>query len=221
MKYFMSMRSATIYPLPARSRVLLGLGALLLFPGCAGLSPPPAVDQRIYVLDAQPAIEAKPVKHDVVLGVSAPQARPGFDTPQIAYTKQPHELNYFVTSRWADTPAHMLEPLLLQALEQTASFRAVVQTPGAVPADLRLDTEVLQFRHDFTVRPSRIQFSLRARLIDVRGKRMLAVMQFDEEENADSEDAYGGVKAANRALRRVLNRLTDFCTGESAVRLAK
>jgi len=221
MKYCMGMRTVTIDPLPTRSRALLGLGALFMLSGCAGLSPPPAVDQRIYVLDAQPAIDAKQVKRDVVLGVSAPQARPGFDTPQIAYTQQPHELNYFVTSRWADTPAHMLEPLLLQALEQTGSFRAVVQTPGAVPADLRLDTEVLLFRHDFTVRPSRMQLSLRARLIDVRGKRLLAVRQFDEVENADNEDAYGGVRAANRALLRALNRLTDFCADESAVRLTK
>lgn len=221
MKYGMGMRTATNHPLPARSRALLGLGALLIISGCAGLSPPPAVEQRIYVLDAQPSIEAKPVKRDVVLGVSALQARPGFDSPQIAYTQQPHELNYFVTSRWADTPARMLEPLLLQALEQAGSFRAVVQTPGAVPADLRLDTEVLQFRHDFTVRPSRMQISLRARLIDVRSKRILAVGQFDEVETADSEDAYGGVKAANRALLRALNRLTDFCAGESAARLTR
>ena len=221
MKYCLGMRTVTIYPLPTRSRALLGLGALFMLSGCAGLSPPPAVDQRIYVLDAQPSIEAKPVKRDVVLGVSAPQARPGFDAPQIAYTQQPHELNYFVTSRWADTPAHMLEPLLLQALEQAGSFRAVVQIPGTVPADLRLDTELVQLQHDFKARPSQIQLSLRVRLFDVRGKRLLAVRQFDEVENVDSEDAYGGVKAANRALRRILDQLTDFCIRASADRLAK
>jgi hypothetical protein len=35
---------------------------------------------------------------------------------------------------------------------------------------------------------------------------------------APSEDAYGGVVAANRALERVLGQVTDFCVAESANR---
>jgi cholesterol transport system auxiliary component len=135
----------------------------------------------------------------------------------MAYVRQPHELNYFVTSRWADTPARMLGPLLVQTMEQTGGFRAVVQTPGAVPADVRLDTELIRLWHDFATRPSRVQLTLRAQLIDVRGQKVLAVKQFDDVENAASDDAYSGVAATNRLLQRTLDRLADFCVNESVI----
>ncbi len=197
-------------------RALQALVSVMLLAGCAALPPAPQVQSpSIYVLDARPAIKTAQVKRDLVLAVSLPRARPGFDTPQMAYVRQPYELEYFAANQWADTPARMLGPLLAQALEQTGSFRAVVQTPGAVPADVRLDTELIRLQHDFSTRPSRVQLTLRAQLIDVRSKRVLAVKLFDEAENAASDDAYGGVTAANRALQRMLAQLADFCIDAS------
>jgi len=191
--------------------------SILLLAGCTGLPAPQAASQTIYILEAQRVMKPAQVKRNLVLAISVPDARPGFDTPQIAYVQQPHELNYFVTSQWADTPAHMLGPLLVQAIEQTGGFRAVVQSPDAIPADVRLDIELIRLWHNFATRPSQVQLTLRAQLIDVRGQRVLAVKQFDESENAASENAYGGVMAANRALQRVLDQLADFCVSESVI----
>lgn len=191
----------------SRTALLAGL----LLAGCTGLSAPQGSSPNIYVLDARPSAPLSTVRHDLVLAVNMPQARPGFETAQIAYLQQPHELNYFVNSRWTSTPARMLQPLLLQALEQSAGFRAVVRTASAIPADVRLDIELIRLQHDFTTHPSRVQLTLQAQLIDVRGKRVLAVQQFDATENAGSEDAYGGVGAANRLVQRVLGQVTEFC----------
>ena len=52
--------------------------------------------------------------------------------------------------------------------------------------------------------------------MDVHSKRVLAVKLFDEAENAASDDPYGGVIAANRALQRVLAQVADFCIDASA-----
>ena len=196
-------------------RTLQVLMATLLLAACSGLSAPKAVSQNIYLLEAVPAIQAAPVKRDLVLAISVPRALPGFDTTQMAYVQQPYELNYFVTSRWADTPARMLEPLITQTLVKTENFRAVVQASGAIPADVRLDIELVRLQQDFKTRPSRMQLTLRAQLIDVRGRRLLAAQQFDETETASSEDAYGGVAAANRLLQRVLGKLAEFCVSAS------
>jgi cholesterol transport system auxiliary component len=114
------------------------------------------------------------VQRDLVLEVALPRAWPGFDTAQMAYVRQPYELDYFAASRWADTPPRMLGPLLARALEQTGSFRAVVQMPSTVPADFRVDTELVRLQQDFGVRPSRVELTLRVQLIDVRGKRVAA-----------------------------------------------
>jgi len=129
--------------------------------------------------------------------------------------QRPYELESFATNRWADAPARMLAPLLAQALEQTESFKAVVQSPSNIPADMRVEVELIRLQQNFAVRPSRIELALRLQLIDVRGRRVLAAKSFDATENAPSDDPYGGVTAANVALQRVLEQVADFCAHES------
>jgi cholesterol transport system auxiliary component len=187
----------------------------ILLTGCTGLQAPKVDTPHIYMLDARASVDKQQTKRDLVLAVSMPRARPGFDTPQMAYLRKPHELNYFVVNQWADTPARMLDSLLVQTLEQSMSFRAVVHAASVVPANVRLDTELIRLQQDFSTQPSKVQLTLRAQLIDVTGKRVLAVKVFDDSENAASDDAYGGVVAANLMLQRVLSQLADFCVNES------
>jgi cholesterol transport system auxiliary component len=195
----------------------LAIWAVLLA-GCVGMQPPQAEAPAIYVLDARPAAKPARPQRDLMLVVSAPRARAGFDTAQMAFVREPHELEYFAKSRWADTPSRMLAPLLVQALEQTGGFRAVVQAPSAVPADLRLDTELIRLQQNFGTRPPQVEIALRAQLVDLRSRRVLATAEFEEVEPTTREDAYGGVIAANRALQRLLARLADFSAEQSGGR---
>lgn len=180
-----------------------------LLTGCTALKAPRAENTHTYLLDALPAASAG--KSDLVLAISMPLSRPGFDTPQMAYQKLPLELEYYATHRWADTPVRMLRPLLVQSLEP--AFRAVMQTPGS--ADLRLDTELIRLQQNFTGQPSQIRLTIRAQLIDMRRKQVIATTLFDEYEDAGN-DAYSGVQAANRALERTLSQLAHFCLNASA-----
>jgi cholesterol transport system auxiliary component len=199
-------------------RGIPGFAAVALLAACAAIQPPDVEHANTYVLEAMPAAGAPRPRRDLVLEVTPPRARPGFDTPQMAYTQRANALEYFARNRWADTPAHMLAPLFAQALDQSGSFRAVVQAPSLAAANLRLDTELVRLQQDFGARPSRVQFTVRAQLIDVDARRVLASAEFDETEAAPSDDPYGGVIAANRALGRLLERLATFCAETPATR---
>ena len=189
-----------------------------MFASCAGLKPPEAEDLNIYVLDARPAINPRLPQRNVTLAVGVPRAWPGFDTSRIAYVRQPHELDYFATGRWADAPARMLGPLIAHALEQGGNFRAVVHNPSVVASDVRLDIELVRLQHEFVGGPSRVRIALRAQLIDLNARRMLATREFEEIEPAAADNIYSGVAAANRALERVLARLEEFCANAVADR---
>jgi cholesterol transport system auxiliary component len=126
-------------PAPVRRAFQSSLVATLalLATGCS-LWPPAPVDETVrHLLDARPAIEAL-AKRDLVLSVSPPRAAPGFDSTAMAYVQKTHALDHYATHRWADTPARMLGQLLTRTLEDTGSFRAVVQGPTGLPADLQL-----------------------------------------------------------------------------------
>jgi len=187
----------------------------LLATGCS-LWPPAPVDETVlHLLDARPAIEAL-AKRDLVLSVSPPRAAPGFDSTAMAYVQKTHALEHYATHRWADTPARMLGQLLTRTLEDTGSFRAVVQGPTGLPADLQLETEIVHLRQSFLVKPSRVEFTLRAQLVAVPARRVLATRYIEVVEDAPSDDAAGGVAAANAAVSRALAQVAAFCVDASA-----
>ena len=190
------------------------LVAALLLAACAPLQPPEV--PGTYVLDARPAPAARKPAREAAVALGGPRARPGFDTARMAYVRRAHEIEYFAKHRWADTPARMLAPLLVEALEPAGEFRSAA--PGAVTAGLRLEVEIARLYQDFTARPSRIRFTLRAQLVDAGSRQVVGTREFDEVEAAPSEDAYGGVVAANRALERLLRQVVDFATEHSVPR---
>lgn len=192
-------------------RLILTLAGLILLASCSALRAPQREAAKLYLLDASAAVRPSPIQRNLVLAVSMPRASAGFDTPQMAYQQSDHQLQYFAVNRWLDTPASMLEPLLLQTLEQSRGFSAVVRTPSMVTADVRLDTELLRLQQDFSSHPSRVQLTLRVQLIDVSAKRVLASKLFAVAEDAPSDDARGGVIAANRLLQQLLGQVAEFC----------
>lgn len=202
-------------PRPTPLRELAACLVALLLTGCVSFPGPQAEQPKLYRLDAQLPATVSAAKRDAVLAISLPQAQPGAQSAGMAYLQQPHEVDYFVSSRWADTPAHMLEPMLLQALVQGGGFRAVVSNVGSVAADYRLDSEWLRLQQEFTQHPSRMHLTLRVQLVNLKTRQVVASQEIDEVESADSESAYGGVIAANRAMQRVLGSVVEFCAANA------
>lgn len=194
---------------------LFCLGGVLLVGSCSILQPANIQSMNTYALGAEFEQSAGP-QNLLTLLVSKPTARPGFDGTGMVYIQKPHELNYFAKNQWVDSPAKMLAPLLVQSLERRSHFRAVIQNSGSATADVRLDTEIIRIQQVFLTQPSTLQLTIRVQLIDIPGKKVLATKEFDVSENASSEDAYGGVIAANLAVKNLLNQIAEFCSASAA-----
>lgn len=186
---------------------------VVLLGACSALSPTVTPIPVFYSLDRGVAANA-PVITSIAaptLIVNPPHAATGFDSRRIVYVREIHKLEYFAHSEWVDTPARMLAPLIVAALENHGIFRAVVPAPSAAAGDLRLDSEIKRLQQDFGSSPSRVRFTLRAYVVDNTTRRVLAWREFDESVVAASDDPYGGVVAANRAVQNVLEQLAGFC----------
>jgi cholesterol transport system auxiliary component len=186
--------------------------------GCGAFGPTTTPQPSFYSLDSA-RIEARATRAPAsvsqaapTLIVNPPHAATGFDSQRIIYVRKAHQLEYFARNEWVDTPARMIAPLIVAAVEESGAFRAVVLTPSAAAGDLRLDAEIMRLQHDFGSEPSRVRFTLRAYIVDNTTRRVLASREFDETVAAASEDPYGGVVAANRAVQTVLQQLAGFCT---------
>ena len=184
---------------------------------CLSLGPP-APPAR-YELQAFP--DAAPVAGEgPTLTIAPPTAAPGFESPRMIYVKRPHELQAFARSEWVDTPARMLGPLLVRALGRSGAFAAVTDAGSGADTELRLEAELVRLQHEFTRRPSRVRLTLRVQLSD-RSGNVLGVREIEAVEEAPSEDPYGGVVAANRAVRKALEEVVSFCDERAAERPAR
>ncbi len=202
-------------------RARRGAAALLLalvlpawLAGCAGswLPKPAAAPARFTLDDGSPA--ATP--HEAAAGapalvVAVPRAAPGYDSTRIVYVRHAQELETFAFHEWVDTPARMLAPLLVRALQGSGAFRAVLQAPSAASGALQLETEVIRLQQDFGTRPSHVRLTLRAVLLDSATRQVIAWREFDENVEAAGDDPVAGVVAAQQATRRALAALAAFC----------
>ena len=204
-------------------RLMLGGLCLLLASACSSLLPNASQgNPAFYSLDRArqgEALVARPLpKQGPSLLVSTPRAAAGFDSQRMIYLRQAHQLEYFARSEWVDTPARMLSPLIVAAVENSGAFRAVLQTPSSASGELRLDTEILQLQQEFLGQPSQVRFVLRASLVDAASRRIVTTRDFEGLAKAPSNDPYGGVVAANQAVQVVLGKLAEFCAEAILVR---
>jgi cholesterol transport system auxiliary component len=209
--------------LPKPGRLVAGALVLTLLTACGALErtgePPPV----FYALDGNAPTGLAPANAPVAasaptLLISTPQAAPGFASWRIIYLRVAHRPEYFANNEWIDTPPRMLAPLLASALEGSGAFRAIVLAPSATAGELRLDVSIVRLQHEFFTSPSQIRLTLRAHLVDNKTRQVLAWREFDETLAAPQDSPYGGVVAANAALRKVLDALAAF-TADAAAKL--
>lgn len=206
---------SALLPKPAAQQTLYSLGSFTAEKNPA----PPVVAAAAAVSNASAAsgfisTPSNPSTQSTRAGtliINPTRAAAGFDTNFIVYQRRVHEIDYFSESRWVETPAAMLSPLIANAIERRNTFAAVVRAPTSASATFSLDTEIIRLQHEFMTQPSRVRFTLNAVLIDTTTRRVVASRNFDTTVVSDTEDAQGGVIAADRAVQRVLSELALFC----------
>ena len=192
------------------SGLVLGLSSCTLLPGGSSSS------YNTYLLEA-PDASISPAKtpSQRVLQVPLPRAEPGFDSVGIAYRRDGVALQYYTRSQWADTPARLLTPLVVRALERSGTFRAVLGPQTGGRADWRLELELLRLQQVFTSdNRSHSEVQLRVQLIDLVDRSVLLSQVLSAQAPAPSADAQGAVQAANVALGQIMRQLEQLLVAQ-------
>jgi cholesterol transport system auxiliary component len=195
-------------------RALLGLVALGL-EGCLPFARPGAAPPSLFTLALEREDAAPGAGAALAIEVAPPGARPGFEGARMAYVTRAYEIQYFARHQWVEPPARLLAPLLEEALERAGRFQ-VTPSGESTGTALRLESEIVALQQEFDASPSQVRFTLRARLLAGLERRRLASAVFGAVEPSPSEDPYGGVIAANRAVARVLDEVASWCAERAA-----
>jgi cholesterol transport system auxiliary component len=178
--------------------------------GCSSLFPP-KTEPMTAILDKLPDRVPTMAAHPVTLLVRLPETSAAYDTTRMAYSVKSYQLAYFRDNQWAGTPAEMIQPLIVRALQQTGFFRAILSPPESEPASYSLRTEILELTQDYTASPPVLRLRLRLQLFDASG-RPIAGHDLVEQETMREARPYSGVVAANDAVSKALSEATLFVT---------
>jgi len=198
---------------PAARPRLRALGVLALAAcvgACGGLFGGKSQPVQSYMFAPRAftdAIEASP--SDRVLLLASVKSI-GYDSQHMAYAMRPYERTFYAYSRWADAPPRMLEPVVAQAMEASGLFRAVVDATSSVPADYRLDLNLLVLQHEFHTARSQGNVVIRAQLNSLATNAIIGTRVFQGTATAPSENPYGGVLAINMVLENILVDLVTW-----------
>src|SRR5437868_1512672 len=106
--------------------VLLGI---CMLSACSFLSPVKIDATNKYVVNKVPCYIPHKKKRAIILLVTKPEIRPIYNTTLMAYTIRPYQISYYSLNQWAESPDQMFQPLLVQTLQDTHHFKAVVTPP--------------------------------------------------------------------------------------------
>lgn len=143
--------------------------------------------------------------------VNQPRANAIYNSPRMIYIPACYQVQYFAQNRWADVPTQMLQSLLINSLQHTRSFQAIINTPSTTYYDWVLNTQLLSFQQEFITFPSRFRVAMRAQLINARSRHVIATQDFVVIQTTAHDDPYGGALAANLAVQKILNEINCFC----------
>jgi cholesterol transport system auxiliary component len=178
---------------------------------CSVLSPVQVGPTTTYILSAVPESTTSHSSRNVSVMVALPEAGPIYNTAEMAYTTKPYQISYFVKNSWVESPAQMLQPLIVQTLQNTHSFHAVNSSLTMGHVDYIVSTQLLQFEQDFTQPQSVFRLKLRVQLINATSNRSVLIKDISIVEPAPQNTPYGGVFAANRAVARALMDIRQLC----------
>jgi cholesterol transport system auxiliary component len=197
------------------NRISLLLLICVAMSGCTLLSPVQSGPSNTYLVSAVPSSVVSRSHHSsATLFVAAPIANPLYSTSSMMYSTYAYQIDSFVKSSWAATPSQMLQPLVVQTLQNTHHFRTVSSTVGVGQFDYMLTSQLVKFQQDFVNGRSVFRLTLQVQLIRSATNAIIASKEFVIVEPAPENNPYGGVVAANRAADRMLRELARFCLGK-------
>lgn len=197
-------------------RNLAALSLLVALSGCVsfgitGEEDSPAI--IYYVLEDAGRSMQETAPAPLTLLLADTTAGAFYDTDGMAFSTRAGTRGYYQFARWSERSGKRFSDLLLARLEREKIFAAAVQSGSSARGDWLLLTDILDLHHDAAQQPGVVRLELRAEVINLKTRKLLARKSFAQVVPAASYDAAGAHKAFEQAATLTLNEVADWLKG--------
>ena len=178
----------------------LALTVILL--GLLGCTKEPAV--KVYSIDVASvdAVQSSPYKNKSIK-VVYPQGMKNKISQKMHFSYSSIDRGTYQNSEWSNTMTKLLQGTLIEVLDESRLFKAVLSDTSTAREDYRLESNIFAFEHKVRGEASHSIVSIQFNLISVETGRMARSKRFTYSEPTPTTDAKGYVVATNRALSKL------------------
>lgn len=194
---------------------LIHMGMLCLWlGGCAvagiGASDPPAT----FNLAAPDLSNAKFRRWPVQVTVSQPTAMRALDSDRILVMAAGGRVAYFEGAAWSDRLTSLVQARIVEAMQDSQAFRAVLTTEDRVDGDYTLAIEIREFEVEVADGRSEAVVTLFIKLIDNVRASVIATKQFSARTPAPTDDTANGIIALQQDFDEVAEELVKWLSAQ-------
>jgi cholesterol transport system auxiliary component len=126
------------------------------------------------------------------------------------YSYSSSERGVYQNAQWSNNSAKLIQGNMIQCLEQSQIFRAVLPYESTAGEDYRLESSIFDFSHYVRGVASYAKVSIQLSLIDTYTGRLIKTKRFSYREDTKTTDAKGYVDATQRAMGRLSRDLVAW-----------
>jgi cholesterol transport system auxiliary component len=190
----------------------MGVGFIcLLLGGCAmaglgGGSSAPAT----YNISAPKVSAVQSSRLGRQVTVSAPTAIRALDTDRIMVSASGGRISYYGDSAWSDRLPRLLQSRIVEAMQDSGAFKAVLTSQDRVDGDFAVATEIRAFQLDVDNGSSSANVAIFCKIVDERHGRVIATREFSARTPAPRDDPAAAVAALQESFDRVTNEMVRW-----------
>ncbi len=180
---------------------------LLWLNGCSSKQTP----LKVYTLDTPKIVETSSSQFRYkTIKVSFPQTLKEKISSKMRYSYSMSEQGAYLNSQWSNNIGKLLQGTVIQALEQSRLFKAVLPYESTAGEDYRLESSIFDFSHHVRGTSSHAVVSIQFSLINTYTGRLIKTKRFSYRESTSTIDAQGYVTATNVAVGKLGRDLVDW-----------
>lgn len=189
----------------SRWLLVIGLVSLTLV-GCSLLSPI-NTNKTKYVLSIHAEKFRRYKKRQKIILVMPTEAISTYNTQEMAYTDKANTIDYYSKNKWANKPAELLMPLIVEGLIKSNYFKGVLTPPQSGGYQYVLHTQILTLLQDYKSDPARAKFKLRYSLKNATTHQLIHSQVINDQAVILNKSPEGGVEALNVAVAKALKKM--------------
>ena len=187
-------------------KYILPLVVLVALTAC---SKAPAL--KVYTLEVpQTSIAQNSTYKTKTIKITYPQSLREQMSQKMNFSYSMSDRGTYQNSEWSNNMSKLLQGTLIDILERSRLFKAVLSDTSTLKENYRLESNIFAFEHRVRGELSQAVVSIQFTLIDADSGKLVKSRRFSYQEPTPSTDAKGYARATNTLMRRLVHDLVEW-----------